>query len=926
MKCAGSEAYFLFNLFKIICRQLFNDALLSILSALFMPFFEKIAALICGTGFQTKSSSTAPHVQKSEPPVLKPIVGRPRALRLNASLAPEKLHSTQKTVEKVIAGLADVPKECSESLRKLTDAAYPPLPRAFPALGTDQVLQLYGAQIHQTADELPLTPEEFNRYVLPVIRRAIGYLHLLPASKDYHHKGMGGLLAHSLEVGLLAARGAGVHVFDRAEDPRARYHNRSRWIYAAWLAGFLHDAGKPLTDMTVTSSGELWYPYSAPLIDWLYLNNAEHYYVGWRSERTHNEHQTAVLSILPEIVGKGIIQWLYAHGSERIWRSFELAVSGLTGPENLTLIGTIVIEADKRSTEQDRKARPDLDERKLVVESSPAKRILETIRHLVLDGSWRVNEPGARLWVTNQGVFLVWNETTSEEIWRCAVTSLKSRELPRRPAGLVALLDAGRCLQPAPKEISSVEDRFWPMKFAPLPSHVFRCLSLADPELIFYGDLSKPPSVPAMIVGIEPTVEIEEVWKNWLSGNGLMPPLDSDSDKKEIPVSSAGETLGITVVQGITKKVSASDEEKVLKTDSAPLKTDDALLRVLTPSSSCGRQDSMRAPHQTERPSSDALPSSAARESTSIVSGANLVPSAPQPCEIKSAEETQPVSVSRTLAECSTDQSDEKPAAEPKTSDEQEKEMAPPAADEFDEEAIDEGALLGLSASETDNDDCDVCADSSEGFSDDDADEDSEESAESSSVMNIASEGAMRPPALPSSADSFAEGTSGRPMNEVGSIAQDVPDAGAGFEKVLKTDNGHKRTESTVREAFAAIKHAKELKKSAEENALLLMPEKTKKGAAHQSQASDALLALMAEIRQTLESQSGRMWSEPLEIAEHAIFIDSTNLFREAASLGLRKSDVVTAVNSTYQAGPKKLVFKTVRRQGKPLRLIGLVG
>ena len=252
--------------------------------------------------------------------------------------------------------------------------------------------------------------------------------------------------------------------------------------------------------------------------------------------------------------------------------------------------------------------------------------------------------------------------------------------------------------------------------------------------------------------------------------------------------------------------------------------------------------------------------------------------------------------------------------------------MTSPTADEFDEEAIDEGALLGLSASETDNDDSDGCADSSEGFSDDDTDEDSEESAESSSVMNNASEVAMRPPALPSSPDSFADGTSGRPMNEVDSIAQNVPDAGPVFEKVLKTDNERKRTELIVRDAFAAIKHAKELKKSAEENALLLMPEKTKKGAAHQSHASDALLALMAEIRQTLESQSGRMWSEPLEIAEHAIFIDSTNLFREAAELGLRKSDVVTAVNSTYQAGPKKLVFKTVRRQGKPLRLIGLVG
>ena len=103
-----------------------------------------------------------------------------------------------------IEGLNDIPSEGSTLLRRLTEAAYPPLPRSFPALTVSQTLDLYGAYVHRTAEELPLKTADFNALALPVIRKAICYMHLLPAAKDYHHKGMGGLLAHSFEVGILA--------------------------------------------------------------------------------------------------------------------------------------------------------------------------------------------------------------------------------------------------------------------------------------------------------------------------------------------------------------------------------------------------------------------------------------------------------------------------------------------------------------------------------------------------------------------------------------------------------------------------------------------------------------------------------------------------------------------------------------------------
>lgn len=421
--------------------------------------------------------------------------------------------------ERRIEGLDDIPCEGSALLQRLTEAAYPPLPRSFPALTVSQTLDLYGAYVHRTAEELPLKTADFNALALPVIRKAICYMHLLPAAKDYHHKGMGGLLAHSFEVGILAARAATEHVFDRSETPRHLYHNRPRWIFAAWLAGFLHDAGKPVTDISVTSGGEVWYPYTESLVDWLQMNNREGYFVSWKNGRVHNEHRPAVLSILPRIVSTELIDWFRSYGSERIWKSCELAVSGVGGPEDLSLIANLVMRADEESTERDRKSRENLDERKLMVEAQPARRLLTAVKTLITGGTWTVNRPGSRLWVTNLGVFIVWNDVTAEEIWRCAVNNLGFRDLPRRAQNMVTLLDAAKCIRPAPEEVSSVQDRYWPVQFAAIPTKVFRCIGLVQADLIFEHGLMPPPSIPAKVVGLNASFEEDFAWKEFVSSH-----------------------------------------------------------------------------------------------------------------------------------------------------------------------------------------------------------------------------------------------------------------------------------------------------------------------------------------------------------------------------------------------------------------------
>ncbi|KAA3419556.1 hypothetical protein F1714_11850, partial [Streptococcus pneumoniae] len=58
--------------------------------------------------------------------------------------------------------------------------------------------------IERIADTAIALPAQIERYYLSAIKRFARFAHLLPASQSHHHRGAGGLLRHSLEVGLWA--------------------------------------------------------------------------------------------------------------------------------------------------------------------------------------------------------------------------------------------------------------------------------------------------------------------------------------------------------------------------------------------------------------------------------------------------------------------------------------------------------------------------------------------------------------------------------------------------------------------------------------------------------------------------------------------------------------------------------------------------
>lgn len=377
---------------------------------------------------------------------------------------------------------------------------YPPQPRKVEAVSVDVIMAFFADAIRQSADDLPMEREEIDTYFLPVVRRGLMYMHLLPASQFHHHNGIGGLFAHSLQVATLAVRLGKQKVFNQRDTPRELYQNSKRWLFGCWLAGFLHDIGKPVTDVIVTGDGETWYPYSSSLTAWLDDNNILEYHFIWQSAG-HNRHQQSTLMFVREIVPQKTFDWLADYGARAIWEACE---STLVNPSKAgNLIAEVVQQADEFTSGEDIKARNEgqIDGRRMGGSLPAAEYIMDALRLLIADGVIRVNEKGSILHVTTSGTFIIWTTKASELIY-ARVLEEKHASVPRKIDRMLDCLVTGGCVEPVPQDVNPVGGYIWPVVYDMHPEHPFKSIKLRSTHVLFNG-LVLPEATLAIINGWE---------------------------------------------------------------------------------------------------------------------------------------------------------------------------------------------------------------------------------------------------------------------------------------------------------------------------------------------------------------------------------------------------------------------------------------
>lgn len=257
--------------------------------------------------------------------------------------------------------------------------------------------------------QVGLTPEDYEAYLKPMFVAYAELVHLLPASENHHHNTPGGLLRHGLECAAFMLDWMVLTKFDHELTPGEASKRLRRWYVAGIVAALFHDAGKPLTDVTVMSfdGTKKWVMGTETIHEWAVANNLTRYFINWERGR-QNKHITHTNTLIGIYTSVELRKWLLEGGAD-IWQALLDAVAGQPGP-----LTEAVRVADSRSVKADR-------ERGAVAGANtntgvPVQRLcVDAMRQLVEEGSWTLNEPGSRLWLSTKGLFLAWS-TGSEDI------------------------------------------------------------------------------------------------------------------------------------------------------------------------------------------------------------------------------------------------------------------------------------------------------------------------------------------------------------------------------------------------------------------------------------------------------------------------------------------------------------------------------
>ena len=377
---------------------------------------------------------------------------------------------------------------------------YPPFMKGLPATHPDKLIETQRELIGQIREAGLASPEIFEQFYRQSLRRFASYAHLLPASQTHHHRGAGGLLRHAAEVALWSLQSGDRVLLPGEQAPRRRRELQPRWHLAVFLAALCHDVGKPVTDLVVTSrdGAQVWNPFVEDLYSWAGRHQVDRYFLHWRENRG-KKHQAISALIAERIISPQGLAWIAAGDTELVLWMME-TINGSPSAENP--IHDLVIRADQASVERDL--------RSLGVAFTgyeiglPVERFLvDIMRRLVREGTWGVNQPGARLWHIDGHLYLVW-PAAGEEI-AALIHQEKIPGLPRTPNSLLDML--------VERQLASVREdrvdghRYWVIAPAVLAEKIpnIRLTAIRLREVALLVEPA-PPSVPGRLLDQDETV------------------------------------------------------------------------------------------------------------------------------------------------------------------------------------------------------------------------------------------------------------------------------------------------------------------------------------------------------------------------------------------------------------------------------------
>ncbi|MBA6104603.1 MULTISPECIES: MobH family relaxase [Pseudomonas] len=245
-----------------------------------------------------------------------------------------------------------------------------------------------------------LSEAQFDRLYLEPIRRYAGYVQQLPASESHHHAYPGGMLDHGLELVACSLKLRQSYLLPSGAAPEDQAAQADAWSAAIAYGALLHDIGKIAIDLQVEyQNAERWHPWHGPL--------NQPYRFRYHPGRDYKLHGAAAGLLYRQILTPALLDWLSDY--PELWSQLLFLLADHY--EHAGTLGELVLQADRVSTAQNIGANP--AKALQAPKHSLQHHLLTGLRHLV-KSEFKLNQPGAAGWLTEDHLWLVSKTTTDK--------------------------------------------------------------------------------------------------------------------------------------------------------------------------------------------------------------------------------------------------------------------------------------------------------------------------------------------------------------------------------------------------------------------------------------------------------------------------------------------------------------------------------
>ena len=301
-----------------------------------------------------------------------------------------------------------------ESASELGVPRYPPFDPGIRVATPDDVLASQADLIRVLKRNLGIPNDDFERRYLAPLRRAADLVNLIPATRDKHHTGAGGLFRFAATMSVRAAQSADGRIFAASEGIERRRQTEAAWRHAAFLTGLTCELFRPFTEMIVVGPyGDQWSPFVLPLTEWAKQNRIDRVYVRWHQhEDARSVANTLSSWAVNAVVGNEVLAELNTVNPKVVETIFGVASGSITKADNSTM-ASLINEVRRRVIERDHDISPSTYG-KLTSGSQLEPYFMDAIRTLLRKGVWQVNTKSARCHFGADGFYVAWRLGSQE--------------------------------------------------------------------------------------------------------------------------------------------------------------------------------------------------------------------------------------------------------------------------------------------------------------------------------------------------------------------------------------------------------------------------------------------------------------------------------------------------------------------------------